>query len=85
MLSERFPDVSAKEVAVGTPSDSTIGIDMTSVLGPIRTRCRRGSVDGLHREDHQGASLIRDLSLISTVDLSGRSPLFTRDACVSQH
>ena len=40
---------------------------------------------GLHREDHQGASLIRDLSLISTVDLSGGRPLFTREACVSQH
>jgi len=69
MLSERSPSVTVKEVAAGVPSGSTMGIDMTSVLGPIRHRCRRGSGNGLHREDHQGASLIRDLSLISTVNL----------------
>jgi hypothetical protein len=36
----------------------------------IRSYCCRGSGDGLHREDYQGASRIRDLSLISTVNLS---------------
>jgi hypothetical protein len=85
MLSDRSPYVSVEAVAAGVPSGSTIRIDMANVLGPIRTRCRRGSGDGLHREDHQGASRIRDLSLISTVDLSGGRPLLTREACVSQH
>jgi hypothetical protein len=43
MLSERSPYVSAEEVEADRPPGSTIGIDMTSVLGLIRSLCRRGS------------------------------------------
>jgi hypothetical protein len=43
MLTERVSNVSVKEIAAGIPSASTIGIDMTSVLGLIRSRGRRGS------------------------------------------
>ena len=42
MLSERSPSVTVKEVAAGVLSGSTMGIDMTSVLGLIHNRFRRG-------------------------------------------
>jgi len=43
MLTERVPDVSVEEVEAAIPSGSTNGIDLTSVLGPVRSPCHRGS------------------------------------------